>query len=460
MKTIQPRTLKGFRDFLPDDMVIRQHVIAVIRSTFERYGYAPLETPTLEYADILLGKYGEEAESLMYRFTDRGDRDVAMKYDLTVPTCRVLAQYQNEITLPFKRYQIQPVWRAENTQKGRFREFYQCDADAFGSTSQIIEAEFIQMGIEALTELGFDQLKVRINNRKIIDGIIQYAEARELFADICTAIDKLDKIGLQGVQDELEKKGVNKESIGRLTEVITLPPDRALATLRQILVNVEIAQDGIAEIERLFRYLEVNLNEISQNNHNLFSVCQFDPTIIRGLSYYTGPVWEFTIEGGGVGSVGGGGRYDNLVNLYSGKDMPAAGGSLGIERIIEVYKERRMLSLSANSDILITVPSEDDITSALQIAKRLRDKHRTTQKDGEHVNESASLRVEVYAQPGVKLEKQLRYANKKKIPYVVIMPKQDQHTDRSSTSSESTKAGTQYIVKNMKTGEQEVHDLI
>ncbi|MCX6730463.1 MAG: ATP phosphoribosyltransferase regulatory subunit, partial [Candidatus Roizmanbacteria bacterium] len=194
MKTIQPRTLKGFRDFLPEDMRIRQQVIGIFKEVFESYGYEPLETPTLEHADILLGKYGEEAEQLIYQFEDRGGRKVAMKYDLTVPTCRVVAQYGDKIPLPFKRYQIQPVWRADNTQKGRFREFYQCDADTIGSPSMLADAEFILMGLQIMKRLGFSDFVARINNRKFIDGLVQYAGAtQDQFYTICIAVDKMEK---------------------------------------------------------------------------------------------------------------------------------------------------------------------------------------------------------------------------------------------------------------------------
>lgn len=403
MKTIQPRTLKGFRDFLPEDMRIRQHVFSVFRSVFEQYGYEPLETPTLEYADILLGKYGEEAEGLMYRFTDRGDRDVAMRYDVTVPACRVLAQYQNDLPLPFKRYQIQPVWRAENTQKGRFREFYQCDADTFGTSSQLVEAEFIQMGIEALLQLGFKDVLVRINNRKIIDGIVKYAGASdEEFYSIVVAVDKLDKIGLEGVQKEMRNKGIAETVIERITEVITIPQSEALERMETLLQSIPAAMEGIQELKDLFQYLtQANVD----SRYYLF-----DTTIIRGLSYYTGPVWEFSITGGGVGSVGGGGRYDKLVELYSGKDIPAAGGSFGIERIIEIIKDRNMLSEHIATEVLVTVFGPEYVETSIRIADQLR-------KEGK--------RVLLYPDVSAKLEKQLKYADKKSIPYVVIAGKEE-----------------------------------
>lgn len=439
MKPIQPRTLKGFRDFLPTDMYLRQQVFSILRTTFQRYGFEPLETPALEYSDILLGKYGEEAEGLMYRFTDRGGRDVALKYDLTVPTCRVLAQYQNDLPLPFKRYQMQPVWRAENTQKGRFREFYQCDADTYGSESQIVEAEFIQMGVEVLQQLGFSDLRVRLNNRKIIDGIIQYADAPpEQFEQICIIIDKLDKVGLMAIQTELRQKGLSENVIDKLTEVISLPQDTALTLLEKKLTSIPIAQEGIQEIFAIMQYLEAA--GVPAGSY------RFDPTIIRGLSYYTGPVWEFDIEGGDVGSVGGGGRYDVLVKTYSGKDIPAAGGSFGVERIIEIMKARATRKDNTETDVLVTVPTTTDIPKAIRIAHYLR----TNGLPGnlqlskpKSENKSAPLtqvHVSLYAKPGTKLEKQLKYADKKQIPLVVILLDEEDEN--------------KYTLKDMRSGEQ------
>jgi histidyl-tRNA synthetase len=422
--TIQPRTLKGFRDFLPADMRIRQHVFAVFRSTFELYGYEPLETPVLEYADILLGKYGEEAEGLLYRFIDRGKRDVAMKYDLTVPACRVLAQYQNELPLPFKRYQIQPVWRAENTQKGRFREFYQCDADTFGTTSKLVEAEFIQMGIEALTTLGFSDVVVRMNNRKIIDGIVQYAGATEYeFYTICTAVDKLDKIGIDGVQDEMRSKDIPEQAIAKITEIISLPQEDSLDHMQTLLAGIPIAQEGIAEIREIFAYLQQAKVDPSFYN--------FDTTIIRGLSYYTGPIWEFAIRDGGVGSIGGGGRYDRLVNLYAGKDIPAAGGSFGIERLIEIIKDRGMMTDLSGVDVLVTIFSPKQAAYSVQIAKQLR---------------AAGKRVALYPDPQAKMEKQLTYANRKGIRMVVIAGQSEQENNI-------------YKLKDMQTGVETIAQL-
>ena len=426
MKTIQPRTLKGFRDFLPKDMRIRYKVIETFKRFFEKYGYEPLETPTLEYADILLGKYGDEAEKLLYHFTDRGGRDVAMKYDLTVPACRVLAQYQNDIPLPFKRYQIQPVWRADNTQKGRFREFYQCDGDTFGSSSMLADAEYVQMGIEILKELGFMDVVARINNRKFIDGLSTFAGADQTqFGSICTAIDKLDKIGIEGVKTEMKNRQISEETIQKIIEIISISgtTEEKIKQLRTIMKGISSAEAGLSELEELFSYLAA----AGVNTDNYV----FDLTIIRGLSYYTGPVWEFMIKDGNVGSVGGGGRYDKLVGLYLGKDVPATGGAFGIERIIEVVKDRNMYPDEKNKAVLVTIFDPSLAQNSLLLAQKLRKENKS---------------VVLYPDAQVKLEKQLKYANKRGIEEVYILGPEEI-------------TNNQVKVKNMKTGEQKMISL-
>lgn len=399
MTTIQPRTLKGFRDFLPADMRIRQKVFQVFRTVFESYGYEPLETPTLEYADILMGKYGEEAEKLIYNFEDRGGRQVAMRYDVTVPACRVLAQYKDKLPLPFKRYQIQPVWRADNTQKGRFREFYQCDADTFGTSSVFAEAEFIGMGIQALQKLGFDGIDVRINNRKIIDAMVTYAGAgSDMFYTVCTAIDKMDKIGIEGVEKEMKEKGVPDSAIEKLKRLLMLESSSALSQLKDILQENTLAQEGIKEITDMIAYLDA-----AGFSKDLY---RFDISIIRGLSYYTGPVWEFTILDGGVGSVGGGGRYDTLVATYSGENVPAAGGSFGIERLIEIITDRKMLQEGNEFPVLVAVEGMDVLPKAIQFAQKLR---------------SEAKQVVIYPDATKDISKQLKYADKRGLKLVYIV---------------------------------------
>lgn len=402
MNTIKPQLLKGFRDFLPDDMNIRNQVFSVFKRGFEKYGYEQLETPTLEYANILLGKYGEEAEKLIYQFEDRGGRKVAMKYDLTVPTCRVIAQYADTIPLPFKRYQIQPVWRADNTQKGRFREFYQCDADTIGTSSMIADAEFIEMGLGIIQNLGFTNAVARINNRKFVDGITKFVKASDTqFYDICISIDKLEKIGVEGVKNEMEKKGLPQDIISKILEMISLngqPIKKLLSFFEKKMSGIEVAQQGLKELKQIFELLKS-----SGVNESLYT---FDLSIIRGLSYYTGPVWEFSVKDGGVGSVAGCGRYDKLIGMYLGRDIPATGGSFGIERIIEIVKDKNLLNSQKNTQILITIFTPELLSESLRIANKLR---------------SQNINTELYADENTKLEKQLKYANKKGIPNVIII---------------------------------------
>lgn len=421
MKKIQPRTLKGFRDFLPDDMRIRQKVIALFKDVFESFGYEPLETPTLEHADILLGKYGDEAEQLIYQFEDRGKRKVAMKYDLTVPTSRVVAQYADKIPLPFKRYQIQPVWRADNTQKGRFREFYQCDADTIGSASVLADAEFIQMGLQIMHKLGFTDYAARVNNRKFIDGLVQYAGATEKqFYAICIAVDKLEKIGINGVVKEMESKKIDASVIEKIVEIISLrgSNQELITLLKDRMRGIAVAQEGLEELSQLFSYLHTSGTDPTKY--------YFDLSIIRGLSYYTGPVWEFSVKDGGVGSVAGCGRYDKLIGLYLGKDVPATGGSFGIERIIEVVKDRNLLSGSKSIMGLMTIFSPELAESSFRIA---------------HILRKLGRPVMLYPDEHVKLDKQLKYANKKNIDTVYIVGPEE-------LKNKTVK------VKNMKSGEQ------
>ncbi len=421
---IKPQTLKGFRDFYASDARLRQYVISIIKKTFEKYGYEPLETPALEYAQVLAGKSGGEMDKLSYIFKDQGGRSIGLKYDLTVPSCRFVAQNFSNLTFPFKRYMIQPVWRAEKPQKGRFREFFQCDADVWGSTSPLVEAEFIQMGIEAIQKLGFKDFVTRINNRKIINAILSFAKAKKKdYYTIAIAIDKLEKIGLDGVKKELEKRGIKKEVSQKILKLISLtgPTKDQLKDLKVILKDSKEAQEGIQELETIFSYLKT----VSVNPR----FYKYDPSIIRGMSYYTGPVWEFTVIEGGVGSIGGCGRYDKLTGTYIGKDIPAAGGSFGIERIIEVIKDRKMLPQPKNlSQIMVAIFSEKLQNEAFLLAKDLRE---------------ANIITELYPDPEAKLQKQLKYASQKEIPFVAII------------GPDEAKAG-KVALKNMSTREQEI----
>jgi len=400
---IKAQKLAGFRDFLPEDMKVREEVISAFKKVFSSYGYEPLETPALEYAEVLLGKYGDEADKLIYKFKDPGGRMVAMKYDLTVPACRVLAEYANQLPLPFKRYQIQPVWRADKPQKGRFREFFQCDADSLGTASMLADGEFIQMCTDLFQALGFTKFVTRINNRKLINGFVKYAGGKEeQFFDIVTSIDKLEKIGLEGVKSELNKRGIPKEVSQRILELIKPQGNtkELLKTYQKKLSSVPEATEGLEELEEIFDYFQVV--GVSEKYY------QFSPSIVRGLAYYTGPVWETVIFEGGVGSVTGCGRYDKLIGMFLDRDIPATGGSFGFERIIEVMKDRRMIKARGPAaKVLVTVFSPKLLEKSIKLATLIRYR--------------IKVNCELYLDPNASLDKQLKYADRKNIPYAAIL---------------------------------------
>lgn len=363
MKNAQ--TLKGFRDFIGQDYKQRTNIFRLFEEIFGKYGYEGIQTPALEYAHILLDKYGED-EKLVYKFVDHGGREVAMRYDLTVPTARVLAQHRAKIQLPWKRYQLQPVWRADNTQKGRFREFYQLDIDVFGSSSYLVEVEMLLIGSEVYSRLGFADYAARLNSRQILNAIVEYAGRKDDFSTIVTIIDKWDKRTKEETKaDLLDKLSNNEEAVAKIMQCVELQGSNSekISALKEILGNIIGAQESLAEIEKIISY-----SEKLGNNKVIF-----DPTIARGLSYYTGPVWEWEINEGNVGSVGSGGRYDNLVASIGGEDTPACGQSFGIERILEVMSDRGMLSSQIQSDlVLITFLDNEAEVVSLEVMKELQ----------------------------------------------------------------------------------------
>lgn len=393
---IEPKTLKGFRDFLPKEAKKRQYVINALKKVFESYGFEPLETPALEYEEILLGKYGEEGDKLMYRFVDNGGRKVALRYDQTVPLARVVAQYQNKLPMPFKRYQIQNVWRAENTQKGRFREFLQCDADIVGSISPLSDAEVITVAAKSLEKLGFKNYKVLINDRSVLADIPKKAIA---------AIDKLKKIGEEGVLQELQKKGMSQSQ----------------ATL---LLNSIKVKEKTSVLKQIFSYLK----SLDVENSRL----EFIPTLARGLDYYTGMIFEIEVEGYSGGSVAGGGRYDNLIGIFTGKDIPATGFAFGFDRLIEAMEQLNLFPEDlVSTKVLITIFSPELKEKSFEVASVVRTK---------------SINTEIFLDENVSLEKQLKYADQKGIPYVLIIGPDEVKNNTAA-------------VKNMKTGEQKTISL-
>lgn len=400
-KTIEPRTLPGFRDFLPDTLRVRKKVIAIFSEIFEKYGFEPLETPTLEYQDILLGKYGEEAEKLMYLFKDNGDRDVGLRYDLTVPTARVLAQYP-QLPKPFKRYQIQSAWRAEKPQKGRYREFTQCDIDTFGTESVMADAEIIAIIQECLSSVGFSKFTVRINSRGVLFSVMKAAGVPEdKYFSAIQSIDKLDKKSKEEIVKELTDKGF------------------APKTVEQIFTSLEKAKPD-ASLEQVFNYLKKF--DVPEEFY------KFDPTIARGLDYYTGTIFETVVSEPKIGSITGGGRYDKLIGLFTGTDMPAVGTTIGLDRVVDVISELNLMPDLSKSTVraLITIFSPNLLDISLKVDSQCF---------------GAKIPVEIYLDPSAKLEKQLKYADQKGIPYAVIIG-----------PDEATK--NLVTVKNLKTKEQ------
>jgi histidyl-tRNA synthetase len=400
----------GTRDFLPEDIRRREHVIGVVRSVYERYGFEPLETPAFENIETLLGKYGEEGNKLIFKILRRGEHeqsgeaDLALRYDLTVPLARVVAQYQQGLPKFFKRYQIQPVWRADRPAKGRFREFFQCDIDSIGSTSPLVEVEQLAAVSEVLLTLGFRDFKIRLNHRQELPTLLaQYfgiADASKQ-AEALITLDKLDKIGDEGVADELEKRQLTTRA-------------QALAGLKQAVAHPVPAT--LAELIDLGRGTHADGHVV------------FDPFLARGLSYYTGAIMEISVPDL-AGSLGGGGRYDNLVGMFLGRDVPACGFSLGLERIIVVMTERGMFPAhvaSSNADAMVTIWNDASRADALALAGELR---------------RGGLRVDVYPEAD-KLGKQVKYASSRNVPFVTIC-------------GDDEKANGTVSVKDMRSGDQQ-----
>jgi histidyl-tRNA synthetase len=398
----QPQVLKGTRDFLPQKMILRQYVTGVLRDTFERFGFEPLETPALEYAETLEGKFGEEAEKLMYRFEDRGGRRVGMRYDLTVPLARVVAMYP-DLVKPFKRYQIAPVWRAEKPQKGRYREFWQCDIDIVGSTSSMADAEVVQIVVQALTTLGFDKFKVKLNNRKVLAALAEYAGVLpEQAPAVYRALDKLEKIGVDAVKTELLATGLHQEGVEQIIDLVYLAVkgENGFAKLRSLLEPYAIGIEGIHELEQLVGYLVAAGVDPAKY--------EVDLSMVRGLDYYTGSIVETVVEEPKIGSISGGGRYDKLVGLIGNRDVPVTGLSFGLERLIDVIEALNMAPDFVSQTItraLVTVFSPETLPYSMKIAAKLRQE---------------GINTEVYLGTD-KLSNQLRYASRKGIPYAVIL---------------------------------------
>ena len=403
---MKARKLKGFNDYFADDMKLREYVIGIFKNTFEKYGYEPLETPALEYTDLLLGQSGDEAEKQFYSFKDSGGRDVTMRYEVMIAMCRAVAEKIHSLPLPYKRYQIQRCWRAENTQRGRYREFTQCDADTVGSSSMMCDAEFIQMGLEIVEKLGFSKYIARISNRKFLEGFAEVQGVKpENFYGFCMSLDKLAKIGSAKVVEEMVKRRNVAPEVAEKTLEMLDPGKFAeksfsetIEAVRLYVEGSEVGNEGLDELAQVGEYMEsVNVDP---------SLFMFDVSLARGLAHYTGPVWEFEVIDGGVGSIAGCGRYDEAISKYVGEKIPATGGSFGIERVCDILKEREMIDLGDTTvEVLVTQFDGDMWKDSLSVADTLR-------KNG--------ISVMLYPEPD-SLKKQMKYADKKEIPYIIVI---------------------------------------
>ncbi len=444
MPSPKTQPARGMRDFLPADVRKREYVIGVIKQVYERYGFEPLETPAVENIETLMGKYGEEGNQLIFKILKRGEHektgeaDLALRYDLTVPLARVVAQYQNDLPKFFKRYQIQPVWRADRPARGRFREFYQCDVDVLGSRSMVVEAELIAAASDALVALGFKDFTIRVNHRQVLTGILDQAGvAREKHDDALISLDKMDKAGPEGVARELNQRGIVDESAVKLmrffeglagaqhaADLMEASDARAaynsdvLGRLVEFIGAHEVGASGVDDLRQILHFAKAS--SVDQR-------IKLDPTLARGLAYYTGAIIEINVADLS-GSLGGGGRYDNLVGMFLGRDVPACGFSLGLERIIVVMSEREMFPpelVQSPADLMVTIWNEESIGESVALAGELRSK---------------GLRVDVYPEAD-KMGKQFKYASSRGIPFVAII-------------GDDERAKGEVAIKDMKSGEQ------
>lgn len=432
MSIQKPSIPKGTRDFSAETLAKRYYIFDTIKKVFVKYGFQPIETPTMENLSTLTGKYGEEGDRLLFKVLNSGDflkdakqltdykkltfeiSEKGLRYDLTVPFARYVVMHQNELSFPFKRYQIQPVWRGDNPQHGRYREFYQCDADVIGTDSLVCEAELIQIYDEVFATLGIP-VTIKINNRKILQGLAEILEAPDRLIDITVAIDKLDKIGLEGVQKELAEKGITEAAFEKVKRFINLKIDE----LNDFFAGNEIGQKGVAELNQVFDFLK----DITLTNQ-----IEVDFSLARGLTYYTGCILEVKAQNVKMGSIGGGGRYDDLTGIFGLKGMSGVGISFGADRIYDVLEDLNLFpDLSGNrTKVLVATFDQDNLHYAMPVLRQLRD---------------ANINAEVYPEPA-KMKKQMEYANKRSIPYVVLI------------GSDEMQSG-QFTLKNMMTGEQE-----
>ena len=430
----KPSIPKGTRDFGQADMSRRNYIFDTIRSVFRTFGYQEIQTPSMENLSTLLGKYGEEGDKLLFRILNSGDAfanvdsskpltpqvcEKGLRYDLTVPFARYVVQHQNEISFPFKRFQIQPVWRADRPQKGRYREFYQCDVDVIGSRSQVNELELVQMVDAVFGKLGV-RVKIHINNRKVLTGIAEIAGAPDKVVDITVAIDKLDKIGLEKVKEEMAERGIPAEGIAVIEKILSLQGSSAdkIGAMKALFESSQTGLKGLEELEELFGLIEAA---------GVKAPVEMDLSLARGLNYYTGAIFEVKALDWEIGSICGGGRYDNLTGIFGLPDLSGVGISFGADRIYDVLTGLELFpaALEQSTKLLFAVMGADELRYVLPLAKALRE---------------AGIAVEVYPE-ATKLKKQFDYADKKAIPFISI------------NGSTEIEAGTVNL-KNLVSGEQ------
>ena len=436
MSTTKPTIPKGMRDFGSEVMFRRNYIFETVKRAFECYGYAPIETPTMENIQTLTGKYGDEGDRLIFKVLNSGDYlskaqidentdsksltkqivEKALRYDLTVPFARFVVQNRNDITFPFKRYQMQNVWRADRPQKGRYREFYQCDADVIGTDSLLCEVELVQLYDDVFTKLNIPNVDIYINNRKVLSGMVELMGASDLFDDVVIALDKLDKIGIDKVKEEMESKGVKKEALSILDTFLNT---KNVSDLFSLLENSVIGKKGLEELQFVIN----NVEKIGLQSANLI----FDITLARGLNYYTGCILEVKANDVAIGSIGGGGRYDDLTSIFGLKDVSGVGISFGIDRIYIVMEELGLFpdNIDVSTKVMFANFGEQEAAFCLPLLKQLR---------------SAGISSELYPKKA-KMKKQMSYANNKGVQFVIMVGEDEMESGILS-------------IKNMESGEQ------
>tara|TARA_R110002049_G_scaffold236000_1_gene409220 strand:- start:2600 stop:3976 length:1377 start_codon:yes stop_codon:yes gene_type:complete len=445
----KPSIPKGTRDFSPSEVNKRNYIFDVVRKHFQTYGFQPIETPSFENSKTLMGKYGDEGDRLIFKILNSGDflnkvsddvyankdasvltskiSEKALRYDLTVPFARYVVMHQNEIDFPFKRYQIQPVWRADRPQKGRFREFFQCDADVVGSDSLLQEVELVQLYDAVFTDLKLEGVTIKLNNRKILAGIAEVIGERDKLIDFTVALDKLDKIGIDGVSKEMREKGISDAAIEKAAPLFALSGSNLeqLSVLSELLKDSEEGTKGVGELS----FIITTLEELGLQTANL----KIDVTLARGLNYYTGAIFEVAApEGVSMGSIGGGGRYDDLTGIFGLKDVSGVGISFGLDRIYLVLEELGLFpeAIDQSLQVLCVNFGDREALTSLKLVNRLR-------REG--------VKCDLYPS-NAKMQKQMKYANNRNVPYVVLIGEQEL-------------ANNSFVVKDMLKGGQETYSL-